>query len=161
MARAWLVQLLGALVNFDTYINLVNDDHTRYWNATYSPVRGHWQVLNARVGAWLARRQYPHADIALLSGGFSYSEGDKYLGDLFPRWTTGTGDGRPARQSPPTRSRSPASGRPPPARPCPAPISAEPGRAAAIPADRRRCPDSPVESVLTATIARPACPPGA
>ena len=41
------VQLLGVLVNFDTYINLVNDDATRYWNATYSPVRGHWHGADA------------------------------------------------------------------------------------------------------------------
>jgi hypothetical protein len=151
------VQLLGALVNFDTYINLVNDDNTRYWNATYSPVRGHWHVLNARVGAWLARRQYPHADIALLTGGFSYSEGDKYAGDLFPRWTTGTATValpdiaaypltltmRLADHRPPTLARADLA----------LSLAGQP-----VPADRQPVPDSPVESVLTATIARPAVP---
>ena len=151
------VQLLGALVNFDTYINLVNDDNTRYWNATYSPVRGHWQVLNARVGAWLARRQYPHADIALLSSGFSYSEGDKYAGDLFPRWTTGTATVAVPDISgyPLTLTMRLADHRPPPLPRADVALSLA---GQPVPADRQPVPDSPVASVLTATIARPAVP---
>jgi hypothetical protein len=151
------VQLLGALINFDTYINLVNDDNIRYWNATYSPVRGHWQVLNARMGAWLARRQYPHADIALLTGGFSYSEGDKYAGDLFPRWTTGTATiALPDIAAYPlTLTMRLADHRPPPLPRADLALSLA---GLPVPTDRQPVPDSPVESVLTATITRPAVP---
>ncbi|HEX6608119.1 MAG TPA: hypothetical protein VF276_14535, partial [Chloroflexia bacterium] len=118
---------------------------------------GHWHVLNARVGAWLARRQYPHADIALLTGGFSYSEGDKYAGDLFPRWTTGTATVAlpDIAAYPLTLTMRLADHRPPtlPRADLALSLAGQP-----VPADRQPVPTSPVESVLTATIARPTVP---
>jgi len=147
------VQALGAAVNFDTYINLVNDDQTRYWNATYSPLRGHWTVLNARLGDWAARRGYPDNGVALLTGGVSYSEGDKYAGDLFPRWTTGTATvGLPVAAYPLTLTVRLADHRPPtlPRAEMRLALAGQP-----IAAVRRPVGDSPIESVLTATIPAP------
>jgi hypothetical protein len=148
------VQALGAAVNFDTYINLVNDDATRYWNATYSPVRGHWTVLRQRLGAWLDRQAYPHAAVALLTGGFSYSEGDKYKAELFPRWTTGAATiALPEIAVYPLTLTLRVADHRPPALPRAELTVALAG--AAIPAQREPVPGSGVESVVTARVDRP------
>ncbi|MDQ2807701.1 MAG: hypothetical protein M3Z04_12465, partial [Chloroflexota bacterium] len=148
------VQALGAAVNFDTYINLVNDDQTRYWNATYSPVRGHWTVLNARLGDWWAQRGYPDNGVALLTGGVSYSEGDKYAGDLWPRWTTGAAIiGLPVAAYPLTLTARLADHRPPTLPRATMQVALD---GQALPAERWPVGDSPIETVLTATIPAPA-----
>ncbi len=147
------VQGVGLLVNFDTYINLVNDDATRYWNSTYSPVRGQWTVLQQRVGLWADRLLRP-GDTALLTSGFSYSEGDKYAGDLFPRWTTGAARlDLPAAALPLTLTLRLADHRPPPLPRAPITVTLA---GAPVPAARAPVSGSPVESVLTATL--PAAP---
>src|SRR5205807_2042889 len=84
----------------------------------------------------------------------SYSEGDKYQGALFPRWTTGA-----ARLALPAGAAYPltltlrlADHRPPslPRAPLTVTLSGRP-----VPADRPLVRGSPIESVLTATLAPP------
>ena len=90
LALGFLVNVLGALVNFDTYINVVDDLNTRHWAAHASPIFGHLNLLAQRVEEW-SLRLMPGAGTTLFTGGFSYSEGDKTRGDVLPRWTTGAG----------------------------------------------------------------------
>jgi hypothetical protein len=150
-AAGLAVQMLGVLVNFDTYINVVNDDNTRYWNATYSPVAGHWHVLGQRVADWRDRLLQP-ADAALLTGGFSYAEGDKYEGAVLPRWTTGAAQvDLPAPGAAPyTLTVRLVDHRPPPMPRAPLTVTLA---GTVVPAARELVPGSPIESVLTATLA--------
>ncbi|MGA7731853.1 MAG: hypothetical protein WCD37_11360 [Chloroflexia bacterium] len=90
LALGFLVNMLGALVNFDTYINVVDDLNTRHWAAHASPIFGHLNLLAQRTEEW-SLRLMPGAGTTLFTGGFSYSEGDKSRGDVLPRWTTGAG----------------------------------------------------------------------
>lgn len=90
LALGFLVNLMGVLVNFDTYINVVNDDATRYWQLDSSPIEGHARLLGQRVEEWTSRI-FPPSRTILFRSGFSYSEGDKSKGELLPRWTTGAG----------------------------------------------------------------------
>jgi hypothetical protein len=90
LALGFLVNMLGALVNFDTYINVVDDLNTRHWTARASPIFGHLNLLAQRTEEW-SLRLMPGAGTTLFTGGFSYSEGDKARGDVLPRWTTGAG----------------------------------------------------------------------
>jgi hypothetical protein len=143
------VNTLGAAVNFDTYINLVNDDNMRYWNATYSPVRGHWTVLTQRLGDALA----PADGVARLTAGWSYSEGDKYRGELFPRWTTGAATltlppGAPAL----TLHARLADHRPPDLPRAPITVTLAGAEVAAI---RDPVAGSPIETTLTAALPVP------
>jgi hypothetical protein len=90
VALGFLSSLLGVLVNFDTYINVVNDDATRYYNVAASPIVGHLNLLEQRANEWYLHT-FPPTGTTLFRSGFSYSEGDKSKGELLPRWTTGSG----------------------------------------------------------------------
>ena len=90
LALGFFVNLLGVLVNFDTYLNVGYDGQTRYWYPYASPIVGHLGLLDVQLrGASL--RVFPRSGTAYLLGGFSYSEGNKARGNLLPRWTTGEG----------------------------------------------------------------------
>ncbi|MFL5732615.1 MAG: hypothetical protein ACJ78Q_05380 [Chloroflexia bacterium] len=91
IALGILVNALGALLNFDTYINVVNDDATRYWQIEASPILGHARLLGQRVQEAVTGA-FPPPGTVLFKSGFSYSEGDKSKGELLPRWTTGAGE---------------------------------------------------------------------
>jgi hypothetical protein len=86
----FLSNLLGVLVNFDTYINVVNDDNARYYTVDSSPLAGHLNLLQQRATEWYVDT-FPYGGTTLFRSGFSYSEGDKVKGELLPRWTTGSG----------------------------------------------------------------------
>ena len=90
VAVGFIVNLLGALVNFDTYLNVGYDGQTRYWLPYASPILGHGSLLNQQLhGAIL--RVSPAPRTIFLKSGFSYSEGNKARGKFLPRWTTGEG----------------------------------------------------------------------
>jgi hypothetical protein len=89
VALGLLVQLLGVLVNFDWYI-LASDEQARHFSPPDSPIVGHARILGSRLREWQGRA-FPAPDTATLAGGFSYSEGDRQAGQIFPRWTTGAG----------------------------------------------------------------------
>lgn len=90
LGLGFAVNLLGVAVNFDTYINVVEDLNARHWTVEGSPINGHLNLLDQRVTEWSARLFEPPG-ATLLRSGFSYSEGDKVKGYLLPRWTTGAG----------------------------------------------------------------------
>jgi len=90
LALGFLVNVESVLVNFDTYINVVNDDATRYWQPAASPILGHLNLLGQRTSE-LASRLIPEPGTVCFKSGFSYSEGDKSKGELLPRWTKGAG----------------------------------------------------------------------
>jgi hypothetical protein len=90
IGMGFLVNALGALVNFDTYINIVKEDNVRYWYPDASPIVGHAGLLGRRVHEQVLALN-PQPGSILFRDGFSYSEGDKARGDLLPRWTTGAG----------------------------------------------------------------------
>jgi hypothetical protein len=90
IALGFLLNLLGVVVNFDTYINVVNDDKTRYYTVDASPPVGHLNLLEWRANEWFLDT-FPRSGTTLFRSGFSYSEGDKSRNELLPRWTTGSG----------------------------------------------------------------------
>jgi len=90
IALGFLFNLLGVMVNFDTYINVVNDDKTRYYTVDASPPAGHLNLLQQRANEWYLDT-FPRSGTTLFRSGFSYSEGDKSRNELLPRWTTGSG----------------------------------------------------------------------
>lgn len=86
------VNLLGVLVNFDTYINigLGYDDDARHFDPAASPIVGHFNLVGQRLnfdGVKFSRS----TEKLVFKSGFSYSEGDKATRQLLPRWTTGRG----------------------------------------------------------------------
>lgn len=90
LSLGFFVNLMGVLVNFDTYINMGYSDDDRHFSLAASPILGHIGLLDTRtqlVGVSLG----VVADSLSFKGGFSYSEGDKTKGELLPRWTTGQG----------------------------------------------------------------------
>lgn len=104
LSLGFFVNLLGALVNFDTYINLGYDDATRHFVPAASPIVGHFNLLGQRLRPEAIGFNRPTGRV-VFRGGFSYSEGDKTKGEMLPRWTTG----RAAIQLWPDLSRGPAS----------------------------------------------------
>lgn len=90
LGLGFLINLLGVLVNFDTYINVEGDLNSRHWTVAGSPIAGHLRLLEQRAEEWGTRLRQGTGTI-LFTGGFSYSEGDKAKGELLPRWTTGAG----------------------------------------------------------------------
>lgn len=92
LALGMLVNLLGVLVNFDTYINagLGYDDEARHFEPVASPIVGHFNLLGQRLR--FESIEFGKSDEKLVfESGFSYSEGDKTTHQLLPRWTTGRG----------------------------------------------------------------------
>lgn len=90
LALGFFVNLLGVLVNFDTYINLGYDDQARHFDPPASPIVGHFNLLGQRLRVDSLGFNKPTGKL-VFQGGFSYSEGDKTKGELLPRWTTGRG----------------------------------------------------------------------
>ena len=88
LALGCFVNILGVLVNFDTYINVGYDDETRHWIPYASPIVGHLNLLGQRVSEKASTLRPPERTV-VFRGGVSYSEGDKASGALLPRWTTG------------------------------------------------------------------------
>ncbi|HYO48881.1 MAG TPA: hypothetical protein VEW94_03430, partial [Chloroflexia bacterium] len=88
IALGFFVNILGVLVNFDTYINVGYDDETRHWIPYASPIVGHLNLLGQRVSEKASTLRPPERTV-VFRGGVSYSEGDKASGALLPRWTTG------------------------------------------------------------------------
>lgn len=84
------VQLLGAAVNFDWYIQR-SDERARHFSPPASPIPMHARILGARVEEWLLRA-FPPADGATLTRGFGPAESDYASESLFPRWTDGAGE---------------------------------------------------------------------
>jgi hypothetical protein len=91
LAVGLLVNLLGVVVNFDTYINVEGDLDARHWVVESSPINGHLTLFEERVREWTARLMPRAGTTTTFKSGFSYSEGDKATGELLPRWTTGSG----------------------------------------------------------------------
>ena len=91
LAVGLLVNLLGVVVNFDTYINVESDLDARHWVVESSPINGHLTLFEERVREWTARLRPRAGTTTTFKSGFSYSEGDKATGELLPRWTTGAG----------------------------------------------------------------------
>jgi len=91
LAVGLLVNLLGVMVNFDTYINVEGDLDARHWVVESSPINGHLTLFEERVREWTARLMPRAGTTTTFKSGFSYSEGDKATGELLPRWTTGAG----------------------------------------------------------------------
>jgi hypothetical protein len=92
IALGFALNLLGVLVNFDTYVNSGVDEQRRIWEPGSSPLGGHFDLAgkNLRLGDGLLTLLKPSRTI-ILKRGFSYSEGDRARGELLPRWTTGNG----------------------------------------------------------------------
>jgi hypothetical protein len=90
IALGFIVNLFGALVNFDTFLNVGYDGQTRYWMPYASPILGHASLLDQQLRGSLLRLN-PHPRTIFLKSGFSYSEGNKARGKFLPRWTTGMG----------------------------------------------------------------------
>ncbi|HEX8600324.1 MAG TPA: hypothetical protein VF952_17620 [Chloroflexia bacterium] len=88
LSLGFFVNVLGVLVNFDTYINLGYDDQTRHFVPAASPIVGHYNLLGQRLRADEIGFSKPTGRLVLRDG-FSYSEGDKTKGEMLPRWTTG------------------------------------------------------------------------
>jgi hypothetical protein len=88
VSLGFLINLLGVLVNFDTYINLGYDDQARHFVPAASPIVGHFNLLGQRLRLDDIGFNRPTGRV-VLKGGFSYSEGDKTKGEMLPRWTTG------------------------------------------------------------------------
>ncbi len=86
----FIVNLLGVLVNFDTFLNVGYGAQTRYWMPYASPILGHASLLDQQMRGSLLRMS-PQPRTVLLKSGFSYSEGNKARGKFLPRWTTGMG----------------------------------------------------------------------
>lgn len=84
-----LVQSLPFIVNFNTYIWISNKrsgHYQRLFNPPDSPLIWHPRIWSGRVHEWWMRIAPPHG-AAILTDGFSYSEGDRSQGDLLPRWS--------------------------------------------------------------------------
>ncbi|HKP54874.1 MAG TPA: hypothetical protein VJ183_19740 [Chloroflexia bacterium] len=92
IALGFFVNLMGLLVNFDTYVNAGEDDDTRNWSPAASPIGGHLGLVEERlkVREGLLSLLKP-AETLFFKSGFSYSEGSKERRELLPRWTTGNG----------------------------------------------------------------------
>jgi hypothetical protein len=92
VALGFFVNLGGVLVNFDTYINAGENDDSRNWFPTSSPIAGHFNLLGQRlkVREGLLTLLKPSGTLFFKSS-FSYSEGSKERQELLPRWTTGNG----------------------------------------------------------------------
>ncbi|MDQ3929222.1 MAG: hypothetical protein M3328_08755, partial [Chloroflexota bacterium] len=88
LSLGFFVNLLGVLVNFDTYINLGYDDQARHFVPAASPIVGHFNLLGQRLRVDEIGLNKPTGRL-VFRGGFSYSEGDKTKGEMLPRWTTG------------------------------------------------------------------------
>jgi hypothetical protein len=88
VSLGFFVNLLGVLVNFDTYINLGYDDQARHFVPAASPIVGHFNLLGQRLPVDEIGFNRPTGRLVLRNG-FSYSEGDKTKGEMLPRWTTG------------------------------------------------------------------------
>ena len=91
------VQLFGAAVNFDTYLNATvaqfhrnttAADNYRYYTTAGSPIFGQPRWFADRWAEWQPNLDPPADAVALVSG-FTTSEGK--AGAPLPRWTTGTG----------------------------------------------------------------------
>ncbi len=91
------VQLFGAAVNFDTYLNATvvqfhrngtAADNYRYFTIDGSPIFGQPRWFADRWAEWQPNLNPPSDAVALVSG-FTASEGKN--GAPLPRWTTGTG----------------------------------------------------------------------
>ncbi|HST04167.1 MAG TPA: hypothetical protein VLQ48_05465 [Chloroflexia bacterium] len=91
LALGFLVNVLGVVVNFDTYINVQPDENARHWTLAASPINGHLVLFDDRVHEWTLRLMPPAGTTTTFKSGFSYSEGDKASHELLPRWTTGAG----------------------------------------------------------------------
>jgi hypothetical protein len=91
LALGLLVNLLGVVVNFDTYINVEADLNARHWVLQASPINGHLTLFDERVREWTLRLMPRAGTTTTFKSGFSYSEGDKATNELLPRWTTGAG----------------------------------------------------------------------
>jgi hypothetical protein len=91
LAGGLLVNLLGVVVNFDTYINVEGNQDARHWEVGASPIVGHLTLFEERVREWTERLRPRLGTTTTFKSGFSYSEGDRDRGELLPRWTTGMG----------------------------------------------------------------------
>lgn len=86
VALSFLIQLLPLLVSFDTYIQY-SDPGDRYFKPAASPILAQPKIWLSRVREYWWRTAGGPPGTALLVKDFSYSEGDRSKGELFPRWT--------------------------------------------------------------------------
>lgn len=80
-----LIQFLPIVVNFDTYLQISQED-ARHFEPSASPIVGHLRIWGDRLPEWWSKI-FPTAGTLVLRDGFSYSEGDRSKGELLPRWT--------------------------------------------------------------------------
>lgn len=79
------VQIGGLTINIDTYLNMQTDEDRRYYNPPDSPIVQHL-VFAARQLRQLSRTHFASKSI-VLADGFSYSEGNRDMGEQLPRWS--------------------------------------------------------------------------
>lgn len=85
-----LIQFLPILANTNTYIQISDTNHrVSTWDG--SPIVGHTRLWLERAGEWWLRVDAPKGT-AVLRNGFSYSEGDRTVGEVLPRWTYANAD---------------------------------------------------------------------
>jgi 4-amino-4-deoxy-L-arabinose transferase-like glycosyltransferase len=85
-ALSFFIQLLPLLVSFDTYIQY-SEPKERYFRPAASPILAQPQIWLGRVREYWWRAAGGPPGTALLVKDFSYSEGDRSKGELFPRWS--------------------------------------------------------------------------
>ncbi len=82
------INLLGVLVNFDTYINSGYNDEARHFTLEAAPIFGHARLLYSELHRKLGFVD-PGDNSVVFKHDFSYSEGNREQGELLPRWTIG------------------------------------------------------------------------
>ena len=74
------VQLAGKLVSINPYL-INSGDLNRYYTPADSPILGHWRIIIAQLSADIDQHLGTRVNLA----GWAYSEGDRSLGEQFPR----------------------------------------------------------------------------
>ncbi|NJP05921.1 MAG: hypothetical protein HC837_10010 [Chloroflexaceae bacterium] len=85
VATSFTIQLLPILFNFNTYLQL-SGQSARYYQPQASPLVAHPRLWFDRLQEWSLSFAAPPG-VAVLTQGFSYSEGDRTRHELLPRWT--------------------------------------------------------------------------
>ena len=74
------VQLAGKLVSINPYL-INSTDLNRYYTPADSPILGHWHIIIAQLSEDIDQHLGTRVNLA----GWAYSEGDRNIGEQFPR----------------------------------------------------------------------------
>ena len=77
-----IVQISAVAINFNAYILTNRDSNARYYQPSASPIVAQWQILVSQLQLSRASWSTPGVTLA----GWTYSEGDRDLGQQFPRF---------------------------------------------------------------------------